>query len=122
MKIFINFKVIVDLRTFRRVNFNYPVSDVQSAGFDLPLKPHRASGDEERCRYSNLNFKFRPLLDDKNENASLKVKVNNGCNRTENESIDKPYSQRSKVKRKFMKKKLLIFLFIILGFVFFKKL
>ncbi len=122
MKLPINSRVMVDPQTFRRINPNYPVSDVQFADLDLLIKPLRESDDEECCRYGNVSSKWRPPLVERNENADpLELEVGNDRKRTQKESIDKPHGQRGRATREFTKEELLISSPVVLGFVFSKK-
>lgn len=123
IKVTINSRVMVDPQTFRRINPNYPVSDIQVADLDLPIKTHRESDDEECCSYGNVSSKWRPLLVDRHENAGpLELEVDDNRNRPRKESMDKPHSQRGEVKREFTEEELLISSPVVLGFVFSKKL
>jgi len=101
VKVPVNSRVMVDPQNFRRVNPNYPVSDVQFADFDLPVKPRRVE----------------------NENAGpLELQVDDNCSRTQKEPLHKPHGQRGEVEREFTEEELLISSPIVLGFVFSEKL
>jgi hypothetical protein len=90
IKVTINSRVMVDPQTFRRINPNYPVSDIQVADLDLPIKTHRESDDEECCSYGNVSSKWRPLLVDRHENAGpLELEVDDNRNRPRKEAKDK---------------------------------
>lgn len=107
-KVSVNSRVIIDPRSFRHTNPNYPISTVQPADPD-PFAAPRQNGDEEGCCSGNNKELLEMEVED---DGSTAVK----------ESTKQRHGQDGQIERKFSKEDLLISSPLVLGFAFSEKL